>query len=122
MGRERSTMAALRPTMSLMSRLRLPSLLARSPSTLPDPLTPSPADALAGALIREHERHGDSQKQSCTPMITSDCLFVLPFARPRESWQVAAWLAMELADAMLVSPSAAVALVEFLDGGEPRRG
>jgi len=43
-------------------------------------------------------------------MSGSDCLFVLPFARPRESWQVAVLVAMELAQAIADAPDAAAAL------------
>jgi hypothetical protein len=46
-------------------------------------------------------------------MITSDCLFVLPFARPRESWQVAVLVAMELAAAIAGAPKAAKSLTQF---------
>jgi hypothetical protein len=38
------------------------------------------------------------------------------FAWPRESWQVAVLVAMELADAVHVSPAAASALIAYLDG------
>jgi hypothetical protein len=79
-----------------------------------DPLTPRPEDAVAGAIIREHERHEDGEKPSCAPMITSDCLFVLPFARPRESWQVAVLVALELAAAMVETPGAARSLLELV--------
>jgi hypothetical protein len=48
-------------------------------------------------------------------MITGDCLFVLPFARPRESWQVAVLVAMELATAIAQAPRAAHALLKLVD-------
>jgi hypothetical protein len=80
---------------------------------LSDPLTPGPKDRVAGTIIREHERHDDGEKPSCTPMITSDCLFVLPFARPRESWQVAVLVALQLTATIVEAPEAATSLVQF---------
>jgi hypothetical protein len=81
-----------------------------------DPLTPRPEDGVAGAIIREHERHDGGEKPSCRPMITSDCLFVLPFARPHESWQVAVLVALELVAAMRHAPEAAKSLTQFRTG------
>jgi hypothetical protein len=78
-----------------------------------DPLTPRPEDSVAGVIIREHERHDDGEKPSCAPMITSDCLFVLPFARRRTSWQVAVLAALELTAAIVAAPEAAESLAQF---------
>jgi hypothetical protein len=76
-------------------------------------LTPSPEAGSSSTSIREHEHHDGGEEPSCTPVITSDCLFVLPFARPRESWQVAVLVAVELAAAIAGAPEAAKSLTQF---------
>ena len=46
-------------------------------------------------------------------MTASDCLFVLPFARLRESWQVAVLVALEVATIVVEAPEAAESLSQF---------
>ena len=107
--------AALRPstraaTPSAPRRASDPDRRAEHTS---DPLTPRPTDSDAGAIIREHARHDEGEEPSCAPMSGSDCLFVLPFARPSGSWQVAALVALELATIVVDAPEAAASLSAF---------
>jgi len=51
--------------------------------------------------------------QEIQTVITSDCLFVLPSARPRKSGHVAVLVAFELATAIAEAPQAAESLIQF---------